>query len=76
MTALLSAVGMDIGGLILITALTIRTDLQVQSLAFSVSAARRDAIDVTIQLAHLPPPGARSKLLDMASVGVSTLAGW
>jgi hypothetical protein len=31
---------------------------------------------VSIQLAYMPPPGARSKLLDMASVAVSTLAGW
>jgi hypothetical protein len=72
----LSALGLDISGAILITAMTIRTDLQVQSLAFTASAAKRDALDVSIQLAHMPPPGARSKLLDMASVAVSTLAGW
>jgi hypothetical protein len=75
-TAGLSALGLDISGAILVTALTIRTDLQVQSLTFAAAAAKRDAIDVTIQLAHMPPPGARSKLLDMASVAISTLAGW
>lgn len=75
-TAALSALGMDISGVILITAMTIRTDMQIQSLTFGATAARRDAIDVTVTLAHLPPPGARSKLLDMASVGVSSLAGW
>jgi hypothetical protein len=75
-TALASAVGLDISGVILITAMSIRTDMQIQQLTFSATAARRDAIDVNIQLAHLPPPGARSKLLDIASVGVSTMAGW
>jgi hypothetical protein len=75
-TAGLSALGVDISGVILITAMTIRTDLQVQSLTFTATSAKRDALDVAIQLAHMPPPGARSKLLDMASVAVSTLAGW
>jgi len=76
LTALLSAAGMDISGLILITSMVIRTDLQIQNLTFGATASKRDAIDVSIQLAHMPPPGARTKLLDMASVGVSTLAGW
>lgn len=75
-TAGLAALGMDISGVILITALTIRTDLQVQSLVFNVTAARRDAIEVTITLAHMPPPGGVAKLLDIASMGVSTAAGW
>jgi hypothetical protein len=76
LTALASAAGLDISGVILITAMTIRTDMQIQQLSFSASAAKRDAIDVTIQLAHLPPPGARSKLLDIGSMAISTMAGW
>jgi len=76
LTAAAAALGMDISGLILITAMTIRTDMQIQQLSFTANAQRRDAIEVNIQLAHLPPPGARTKLLDMASVAVSTLAGW
>jgi hypothetical protein len=76
LTALAAAAGMDISGLILITSMTIRTDMQIQQLSFTANAQRRDAIEVSVQLAHLPPPGARSKLLDIASVGVSTLAGW
>ncbi len=75
-TAGLSALGMDISGVILVTAMTIRTDLQIQNLTFTASANRRDALEVTVHLAHMPPPGARSKLLDMVSVGVSALAGW
>ncbi len=71
-----SLLGVDISGLILITAMTIRTDMQIQQLSFSANSQRRDAIEVSIQLAHLPPPGARAKLLDMASVAVSSLAGW
>jgi hypothetical protein len=76
LTALAAAAGLNISGLVLITAMTIRTDMQIQQLTFGASAAKRDAIDVNIQLAHLPPPGARSKLLDIASMGVSTMAGW
>jgi hypothetical protein len=66
--------GVDVSGLILVTALTIRTDMQVQSLQFGVSAARRDVIDVTISLVHMPPPGPASKLLDLGSVLLSSLA--
>jgi hypothetical protein len=63
-------------GLILLTAMTIRTDMQVQTLQFSASAARRDVLEVTITLAHLPLPSALGKLLDVASVGVGALADW
>lgn len=76
LTSVLSAIGVNISGLVLITAMTIRTDMQIQQLTFGASAAKRDAIDVNVQLAHMPPPGARSKLLDIASMGVSTMAGW
>ena len=62
-----------VGGLILITAATIRTDLAVQSLGITLSAARRDTLDVTLRLAHLPRPGSLAKLLDVASVGVGAL---
>jgi len=61
-------------GLILVTSLTIRTDIQVQSLSFSVTANRRDVIDVAISLAHLPLPGSTGLLLDRAKVGVAALA--
>lgn len=61
------------GGLLLITSTTVRTDLAVQSLTFSQSSARRGAIDVTVQLLHLPRPGSLAKLLDVAAVGVGAL---
>ena len=75
LTAVASLIpGVDVSGLILVTALTIRTDMQIQSLQFNVSAAKRDTIDVSISLAHMPPPGPVSKLLDLTSVAVSSLA--
>lgn len=62
------------GGLILVTSLTIRTDLYMQGLSFSVNANRRDVIDVTMSLVHLPKPGLLSQVLDLASVAVGTLS--
>jgi hypothetical protein len=72
----LAAAGLNIAGLILITAMTIRTDMQMQSLSFSASAARRDVLEVAMTLVYVPAPGALGKLLDLASLGVSALAGW
>jgi hypothetical protein len=66
--------GGKIAGLILVTSLTIRTDMQVQSLTFTASAAKRDALDVSISLQHMPLPGALGRLLDVASIGVGALA--
>jgi hypothetical protein len=65
-----------LGGLILITSMTIRTDMYVQSLTFSSSANRRDVIDVTIALVHAPLPGALGVLLDAVAVGVGALTDW
>jgi hypothetical protein len=73
-SALASFTGGAAGGLVLITSMTIRTDMQVTSLTFTASAARRDALDVSIGMAHLPLPSALGKLLDVASVGVGALA--
>lgn len=58
------------GGLILVTSMTIRTDMYVQSLTFSANASRRETIDVSMTLAHLPRPGLLSQLLDIAAIGV------
>jgi hypothetical protein len=73
-TALAAYSGGRLSGLILITSMTIRTDMQVQSLTFSASAARRDVLEVNISLAHLPRPSLLGKLLDVASIGVGALA--
>jgi hypothetical protein len=74
--ALAALSGGKVSGLIVITSMTIRTDMQVQSLSFSASAAKRDALDVSISLVHMPLPGALGKLLDVASIGVGALADW
>lgn len=61
------------GGLILVTSMTIRTDMQVKELSFSVNATRRQTIAVTLSLEHLPRPTAAAKLLDVASIGLGAL---
>ena len=66
--------GGAVSGIILVTSMTIRTDLQVQSLSFTASASRRDTLDVAISMVHLPLPGGLAKLLDHASLGVGGLA--
>ena len=72
--ALASLTGGKAGGLILVTSMTIRTDMQVQSLTFSASSSKRDVLDVTISMAHMPLPGGLGKLLDVASIGIGALA--
>jgi hypothetical protein len=63
-----------LGGLVLVTSMTIRTDMQIQSITFSASAARRDVLDVNMSLVHVPRPGPLSRVLDLASVPVAALA--
>lgn len=75
-SALASFTGGAVGGLILVTSMTIRTDMQVQSLSFGASVGQRDVLTVSIGMAHVPRPGALAKLLDVASVGVAALADW
>jgi len=73
-TALAAYTSGKVGGLVLVTSMTIRTDMQVQTLTFSASAARRDVLDVSITLVHVPRPSLLGKLLDVASIGVGALA--
>lgn len=53
------------GGLILVTAMTLRLDMQVTELAFTASAQRRDTVEATIALRHVPQPGPLNLLLDV-----------
>jgi hypothetical protein len=75
-TALAAFTGGKVSGLILITSMTIRTDMQIESLSFTASAGKRDALEVSLTLVHMPLPGALGKLLDVASLGVAALADW
>ena len=69
-----SLTGGRIGGLVLVTSMTIRTDMQIQNLTFAASAARRDVLDVTMSLVHVPRPGIRSRALDLALTQVTALS--
>jgi len=71
--AIAARTGGAVAGLILVTTMTIRTDMQVQSLTFTASAQKRDTLDVTISLAYMPRPSALGKLLDVASIGIGSL---
>jgi len=73
-TALAAYTGGKLGGLVLVTSMTIRTDMQIQSLQFSATAQKRDAIAITIAMAHMPLPGIVGKVLDLASIGIGALA--
>lgn len=73
-SAIAAYTGGAVSGLVLITAMTIRTDMQVESLSFTASAGKRDVLDVSIGLVHMPRPSALAKLLDVAAVGVGALA--
>lgn len=72
-SSLLGVPGLDLSGLILVTSMTIRTNMQVQSMNFNASSNRRETIEVGITLVHMPPPGPVSKLLDVASVGLQAI---
>jgi len=62
-----------VSGLIVVTALTIRTDMQVQTLSFTASSGKRGALDVSISFAYMPLPRSPGKLLDSRNLGVSNL---
>jgi len=61
-------------GLTLVTSMTIRTQMQIQSMTFNASAARREVIDVSMTLMHVPRPGVLARVSDLASIGVGALA--
>jgi phage protein U len=74
-TAIERITGGITSGLTLITSMTIRTDMQIQSLTFTASAPRRDVLDVSIALVHVPRPGVLAKVLDASRpLGVGALA--
>ncbi|TMQ04827.1 MAG: hypothetical protein E6J90_50525 [Deltaproteobacteria bacterium] len=72
-TALEGLTGGAVSGLVIITGIAVRTDMQIQALSFTVSAARRDVIDVTITLAYMPRPSPLGKLLELGNIAVRAL---
>ncbi len=73
-TVLEGLTGGAASGLILITSMTVRTDMQIQSLSFTAQAGRRDVLDVSIMLVYMPRPGVLAKLLEIGNLGVRGLA--
>ena|SRR5215204_3316714 len=72
-TVLEGLTGGAASGLILITGMTVRTDMQIQSLSFTAQAGRRDVLDVSMTLLHMPRPGALAKVLEVGNLGVRGL---
>lgn len=65
-----------VAGLVLVTSMTIRTDMQIQTLTFSANATRREVLEVAITMVHVPRPGALAKALDVASFAVGALSDY
>jgi hypothetical protein len=72
-TALEGLTGGAVSGLVLITGMAVRTDMQIQSLSFTATAMRRDVIDVAITFAYMPRPGALGKLLELGNIAIRGL---
>jgi hypothetical protein len=62
-----------VGGLILVTAMTVRLDMQVTELSFTAAAQRRDTLEVSIALRHVPQPGPAHLLIDVGMAAVMSL---
>lgn len=71
--ALAKFTGDAVGGLILVTAMTVRLDMQVTELSFTASAQRIDTLDVSIGLRHVPKPGPINLLLDVGAAAAMTV---
>lgn len=65
--------GGSVGGLILVTSMTVRLDMQVTELTFTASANRRDTLEVNIGLRHVPQPGPLNLLIDVGAAAVISL---
>jgi hypothetical protein len=72
-TALEGLTGGTVSGLVLITGIAVRTDMQIQALSFTVSATRRDVIDVAVTLAYMPRPSPLGKLLELGNIAIRAL---
>ncbi|MBH0053127.1 MULTISPECIES: hypothetical protein [unclassified Salinibacterium] len=59
-------------GLFLVTKMAVKLDMQVTSLTFTASAQRRDALEVSIGLQHVPRPGMQHLLVDAGAAAAST----
>jgi hypothetical protein len=65
--------GGAVSGLILVTSMTVRLDMQVTELSFTASATRRDTLEVSIGLRHVPQPGPLNMLIDMGHAAAMSI---
>lgn len=57
-----------ISGLILVTAMTVRTEMQIRTLTFDAFSAKRASLDLTLVMDYLPKPkNTLGKLMDAAA---------
>jgi hypothetical protein len=63
-------------GLVVLTAVAVSTNMRLTSLSFSVSAGRRDVIDVSASFVRMPVPAGFAALLDVAGLAVGALGMW
>jgi hypothetical protein len=72
--ALESITGGRVSGLVLVTSMAIRTDMQIQTLTFNANATRREVLEVSITMVHVPRPGALATITNFATVAVGALS--
>lgn len=63
-------------GLIVLTSVAVSTNMQLTNLTFSVSAARRDVIDVSLSLVQLPGSAPLAALVGAPGFAISALGMW
>jgi hypothetical protein len=64
-----------VNGVLLVTGMTIRTEMQIQSLVFDNFSAKRHSLDLTLTMVHMPrPKNTIGKLIDAAgSIAIGAL---
>jgi hypothetical protein len=66
--------GLD--GLVVLTSVAVSANMHLTNLTFSVSAARRDVIDVSLSFVRMPVPAPLGTLLDAAGFAIRALGMW
>lgn len=63
-----------VGGVMFVSRLVTRTDMQISELSFMASAQRLETLEVTVSLRHVPRPGPVDPLVDIGvTAAVTTL---
>ncbi|NEW69881.1 hypothetical protein [Streptomyces rhizosphaericus] len=67
-----SYTGGKASGLILVTRMVVKMNMQVTEVSFTASAQRLDTLEVSLSLQHVPRPGPLDLLVDAAAMAVMT----